>query len=300
MPSYTRRGPSAEQGGAGGAGTAWTGPAWQARNVRVGDLQVSPVLDGQARTPPTAAYRMGGEPTGRGGADDDWAPHRAFLADDGLLEIALGGFLVRGGDRVVLVDTGVGDLRRGVFVGGQLLEGLAALGVTPGDVTDVVLTHLHFDHVGWTTQHGEIVFPRATYRCDRRDWAHFVGPDPGATRKLSPLADRLETWDGSGPLLPGLDTLAAPGHTPGSTVVVLSSGTDRALLLGDVVHCPVELLDDEWGSIGDVDPELARRTRTALARELEGTDVPVAAAHFPGLRFGRLLTGAGRRRWVVE
>jgi hypothetical protein len=71
------------------------------------------------------------------------------------------------------------------------------------------------------------------------------------------------------------------------------------MLLGDVVHCPVELVDDEWDSMYDVDPALALRTRTALARELEGTDIPMAASHFPGLRFGRLLTGEGRRRWVV-
>ena len=68
------------------------------------------------------------------------------------------------------------------------------------------------------------------------------------------------------------------------------------MLLGDVVHCPVELLDDEWAGMSDVDPELALRTRVALARELEGTDVPVAAAHFPGLQFGRLLLGEGKRQ----
>ena len=82
--------------------------------------------------------------------------------------------------------------------------------------------------------------------------------------------------------------------------MVVSSGADRALLLGDAVHCPVELLDDEWATIGDVDPDLATRTRIALAKELEGSDIPVAAAHFPGLQFGRLLSGEGRRRWVVD
>jgi glyoxylase-like metal-dependent hydrolase (beta-lactamase superfamily II) len=106
-------------------------------------------------------------------------------------------------------------------------------------------------------------------------------------------------WDRSGPVLPGLDAMVAPGHTPGSTIIVLSSGAARAMLLGDVVHCPVELLDDEWAGIGDVDPALAARTRVALNRELEGTDVPVAAAHFPGLQFGKLLLADGRRRWVV-
>lgn len=267
--------------------------------MRVGDLEIRPVLDGVARMAPSEAYRMGRPNVSvRGGEESDWAPHRSLLSDDGMLELALGGFLVQVGDRMVLIDTGVGDLRRGPFEGGRLLEGLMAEGISPADVTDVILTHLHFDHVGWTTRHGEIVFPNATYRCDQRDWAHFVGPDPGATKKLAPLEDRLEPWDGSGALLPGIDTLAAPGHTPGSTIVVISSGAERALLLGDVVHCPVELIDDEWAGMGDVDPDLARRTRVALARELEGSDVPVAAAHFPGMEFGRLLAAEGTRRWV--
>jgi glyoxylase-like metal-dependent hydrolase (beta-lactamase superfamily II) len=268
--------------------------------MRVGDLDILPVLDGVARLSPSEAYRTGGgEAPGRGAEDADWAPHRSFLADDGMLELAIGGFLARSGDRLVLIDTGLGEMQRGAFLGGQLLSGLAAAGVQPPDITDVILTHLHFDHVGWTTRHGEIVFPEATYRCDKRDWDHFVGPDPGATKKLSPIEDRLETWDGSGQLLPGIDTLAAPGHTPGSTIIVLSSGVHRALLLGDVVHCPIELLDDEWAGLGDVDPTLARRTRLALVRELEGSDVPAAAAHFPGLQFGRLIAGEGQRHWVV-
>jgi hypothetical protein len=67
-----------------------------------------------------------------------------------------------------------------------------------------------------------------------------------------------------------------------------------------VVHCPVQLIDDEWAGLFDVDPELARRTRTALNRELEGDRTLVAAAHFPDLRFGRLLAGEGRRYWSLS
>jgi len=65
------------------------------------------------------------------------------------------------------------------------------------------------------------------------------------------------------------------------------------------VHCPVELVDDEWATIGDVDPHLAKRTRVALARELESTGTPAAAAHFPGLQFGRLLPGEAKRTWSI-
>jgi glyoxylase-like metal-dependent hydrolase (beta-lactamase superfamily II) len=259
--------------------------------VDIGAISVEPVTDGVARFRATDAYAN---------TEADWEPHRAFLTDDGMLEFAVGGFLVRSGDRVVLVDVGVGSRPIAGFDGGRFLESLAALGTDPGDVTDVVFTHLHFDHVGWATQQGEVVFPNATYRCDQRDWDHFVdGPDGGAARKLNPVADRLETWSTSGPLLAGIDVMSAAGHTPGSTVIVLSSGTERAMLLGDVVHCPVELLDDEWAGVGDVDPALAQRTRVALARELEGTDVPVAASHFSGMEFGRLLRANGRRQWVV-
>ena len=119
-------------------------------------------------------------------------------------------------------------------------------------------------------------------------------------KKLTPIADRLEPFDDGATLAPGVDARLAAGHTPGSTVVVVSSGTARAMLLGDVVHCSFELTEGDWEALFDVDPELAKRTREALARELEGTDVPVAAAHFPGLRFGRLLPAEGGRSWVFD
>ena len=264
--------------------------------MQIGDLVVEPILDGTMRMPVTAFA---------GTTVEQWAPHQRLLDADGRLAFALGGFLVRApGDRLVLVDAGIGPRSglvrngEGDYHGGALLESLAAAGVRPADITDVVFTHLHFDHVGWASQDDVPVFPQATYRCDTRDWAHFRDNER-VQPILAPVEDRLATWDASGPLCPGIDALAAPGHTPGSTILVLSSGTARGLLLGDVVHCPVELLDDEWSGLGDVDPALAQRTRNALAREIEGTETPVAAAHFPGMVFGRLLKANGRRAWVT-
>ena len=265
--------------------------------MKIGDLVVEPVFDGTMHMPATAF---------QGTTEAQWAPHQKFLDDQGRLEFALGGFLVRTPrDRIVLVDAGIGprsgEIRSGTgdYHGGALIDSLARLGVRPEDVTDVIFTHLHFDHIGWATQDGVMTFPNAAYRCDTRDWQHFRDSER-VQPILGPIEDRLQTWEASGSLAPGLDAMSAPGHTPGSTILVLSSGAERGMLLGDVVHCPVELIDDEWSGLGDVDPDLARRTRNALAREIEGTDVPVAAAHFPGMVFGRLLSANGRRSWLVD
>ena len=139
--------------------------------MKIGDLVVEPGIDGVMKAPATAF---------KGTTDEQWAPHRRFLDPQGMLEFALGGFLVRApGDRLALVDAGIGDRTgammngSGQYAGGELLNSLATYGVRPGDITDVVFTHLHFDHVGWASQDGAIVFPNATYRCDARDWEHF-------------------------------------------------------------------------------------------------------------------------------
>lgn len=261
--------------------------------MKVGDISIDPVIDGAGAFEPTLAFR--------GSTPEQWAVHQDLLDEDGKLGFSMGGFLIRGLGRTTLVDLGLGPKKFLGIEGGRFIEELAALGVAPGEVTDVVFTHLHFDHIGWATDpDAKPTFPNATYRCAERDWEHFMVEHPGTEAEmLGPVASRFETWGGGGTLLPGIDTLAAPGHTPGSAVIVVSSGTSRAMMLGDVVHCPVELVDDEWASMFDVDPELALRTRISLNKEIEGSDVPVAAAHFPGLRFGRLLPAEGRRRWVV-
>ncbi len=279
--------------------------------VSVGALQVFAVDDGIGRVTPAELAAAGG--AGPGG-DTGWEreEHQVFLDASGRLEMPVGAFVVVTGDRIVLVDAGYGPHAPPSVEGaGSLLSHLAESGVEPGDVSDVVFTHLHADHIGWASVDGVAVFPRATYRCDERDWAHFVdgadavdAPDlpyrQTARRLLGPLADRVELWAGDTTLAPGVDTLEAPGHTPGNAIIALSYGPARALLLGDVVHCPAQLLDSDLGRVADVDPILARRTAERIAREVERDATAVVGAHFAGLAFGRLLPAEGRRRWVIS
>lgn len=260
--------------------------------MKVGALAVDLVYDGLGREPAREVLT-------RPGAGDAWAcaEHQHLLDPAGNLSLTLGGFLVRTGDRVILVDAGVGTIDNGKYRGGQFLESLRGLGCEPEDVTDVLFTHLHFDHVGWATKKGQVVFPNATYRVHLADWSHFVespDADPGAVRKLSPLAERLEPFENDTTLALGVDTRHVPGHTPGSTIYVVSSEGERALLLGDVAHSSVELTDPAWEAVFDVDPVAAKQVRAGLIdRATDSADV-LAPAHFPA---GRLVTVGGERRY---
>jgi glyoxylase-like metal-dependent hydrolase (beta-lactamase superfamily II) len=273
--------------------------------VRVGDRDIYAVKDGEFIVPARVMYPKT--------SDEDWAPHRQLMDGDGMLRMPVGGFLITGADRVVLVDIGAGPLASLENFGGALLDSLSVLGVKPDDVTDVLFSHLHFDHIGWASTEGRAVFANATYRCHAADWDYFmtqnthqgrmaesVGLPVYASELLDPCDAQFQTWDDDATVLPGIDARHAPGHTPGSTILVVSSGADRALLLGDAVHCPAELIESEWEMIGDVDAELARRTREAVTREFEDTDIPLAAPHFPGMQFGRLLKANGRTSWVFD
>lgn len=261
--------------------------------MKIGALEIQPIYDGDGTEPARESLTKPGE-------QDPWACREHLLRADGGLELTLGGFLLRTGDRTVVIDAGVGTIDNGKFRGGQFLQSLAEHGVQPEDVTDVLFTHLHFDHVGWATKKGEVVFPRATYRVHAADWAHFVDSadaDAGAVRKLSPLANQLEPFEADQTLAPGLDTRHVPGHTPGSTIFVVSSDGERALLIGDVAHHEIELTDPTWEAVFDVDKAAAKAVRANLIEELSDSGDYVAAAHFPGLRFGRVITLSGERRF---
>lgn len=257
--------------------------------MRVGDLEVTPISDGTGKLPPT--YFL----------DADWGPHQDLIGPDGMIDIPFGCFLVRGAGPTVLIDAGVGPVDiPGMAKGGDLPPGLAAAGVRPEDVDIVMLTHLHYDHIGWTVQDGTRFFPNAVIRFGEQDLDQFVRaeqPDALSAPVVEVLeaAGCVETIASDGEIAPGISTLHAPGHTLGHRCVVLSSGDERAFLLGDAVTCPVQLEEPDWAAMSDVDPALARRTREALWKELEGSGDAALASHFPGLEFGRVLRGEGKR-----
>jgi glyoxylase-like metal-dependent hydrolase (beta-lactamase superfamily II) len=267
--------------------------------VRIGDLSLHPVSDGTFVVRP--AYF---------GSHVLPGAHPEFFSRHQAAWLPIGCFLVRAGERLVLIDAGLGpdlqQLRHGMhLVGGQLLTGLRALGVSAADITDVICSHFHADHVGWLFDPGaRAVFPRAVIWFGSADWTHFVtGTGDMVTHiregfRSRAVTSRLQPIDQDTTIAPGITALLAPGHTPGHLCVVLSSGQQRVLLLGDAITCPIQLDEPAWHSIGDVDPALAGRTRERMWRELEDERTLGTGAHFPELQFGRILTGTARR-WLT-
>jgi glyoxylase-like metal-dependent hydrolase (beta-lactamase superfamily II) len=262
--------------------------------MRIGDIEVLPVWDGLTSEPADTMLM-------RPGTRDPWVKFPGCVDKRGHLNFVIGGFLIRTEDRVVLVDTGVGTISNGHHSAGHFIDSLGTHGVNPEDVTDVLFTHLHFDHVGWATQQGKVTFPNAIYRAHVLDWAHFVdAPDAqeGARRKLTPLISRLELFSEDRTLVPGVGSRHCPGHTPGHTSFVVSSGGRRAYLLGDTVHSVVELAERDWVPLRDLDQQTSIDVRNAIADEVVDTDAILVASHFPGMRFGRLVTKPEGRRFV--
>jgi glyoxylase-like metal-dependent hydrolase (beta-lactamase superfamily II) len=264
--------------------------------MRIGDLDLQPVSDGTFIARP---QYFGDEVLAQS--------HPEVFDRHGAAWLPIGCFLIRTGDRVVLIDAGLGpeleEMPHGMYlVGGQLPVGLHALGVSFADITDVICTHLHGDHVGWLFDLGsDPLFPRATIWFGAADWDHFVtGPGDmrGYVKEGFLNSSRLRPIDADSVVAPGVTALPAPGHTPGHLCVVVSSGAERVLLLGDAITCPVQLDEPSWHSMGDVDPALADRTRERLWQELSAEGTSGVGAHFPELRFGRVLPGTARR-WLT-
>jgi glyoxylase-like metal-dependent hydrolase (beta-lactamase superfamily II) len=272
-------------------------------SIDVGDIRVTYLPDGEAHFVPTAVIPASTE--------EAWQAHRQLLDDNGRYVSTFGGFLIETGDRKVVVDLGFGDQSAefpdfATLTGGRLLDSLKQTGVNPGDVDTVVFTHLHVDHTGWTSRaEGSgraLTFTNARHLTSGPEWQHWskpdesgVGPDPEAV--LNPLQTRLEQVGDGQTVAPGVTLRSTPGHTPGHQSVVISSGSARAILTGDVLFCPAQLTESEWSTAFDVDPGLARRTREQLLAELEGSETVVAANHFPDAVFGRVLLGEGKRLW---
>ncbi|KDN21567.1 MBL fold metallo-hydrolase [Amycolatopsis rifamycinica] len=282
--------------------------------VTIGSTTITYLPDGEVHLEPSTLFPASG-PNG-------WAAYSSYLDPDGRLPVSVGSFLVTTPGNRVLVDLGLGAVDfevpgMGSFTGGALLDSLAAEGLGPAEIDTVIFTHLHHDHVGWTSDlvsapgavhtspAAGLTFGRARHLVDRAEWDYWngreevTGPDPDAVQK--PLSSVIRFFERAKDVVPGIHALPTAGHTPGHTsLLVTDPGSDeRVLILGDVMHTQAQVGETDWNFLLDVDAERGTQARLTLLEQYHDDRTVVAGGHFAGTVFGRFLPSRQQHRWAI-
>jgi glyoxylase-like metal-dependent hydrolase (beta-lactamase superfamily II) len=290
----------------GGPGANELVPSRYALNI--GDIEVLVISDGVLPLP-TETMSTNVDPAER----EAWFKDM-FLGPDAF-DWALNVLVVRSGDRTILVDAGLGGQFDGFPRAGQSLRRIEAAGIDLGSVTDVVLTHMHMDHVGGLLSDDvksrlrpDLQIHVAAAEVDfwaAPDFSQTDMPDPvpdvlrsTAKQFLEQYHNKLRTFDDEQEIAPGVVARRTGGHTPGHSVVRVTSGTDRLTFAGDLVF-PVAFDHPEWHNGFEHDPAESVRVRTRLLQEAAASGEWLVATHMPFPSVGHVALNGERFRWVA-
>ncbi|MRX51203.1 MBL fold metallo-hydrolase [Paracoccus sp. S-4012] len=260
-----------------------------------GELQIDSISDGHLEFPPDFAFAAIPE-----------AERADLLARFGIDPQAtvlspLNVTLLRQGDRVVLFDAGSGpDF---MPTAGRLPDALAAVGVAPEEVTDVLFTHGHPDHLwGLLDDFDEPLFPEAALKMGAVEFDYWTDPRTldtigeerqsfavGAMRRLSAVADGIERFEDGAEVMPGITAVMTPGHTPGHMSFAVGTPEQGVFVIGDFVTTQVGFARPDLGTSTDHDPQLASETRAAMLARLADEGWPVIGYHLPDGGIGRVI-----------
>lgn len=275
--------------------------------LRVGDIDVLVVSDGVLPLP-TSTLATNVDPADLA----NWLNHMFMPPDK--FDWPLNVMVARSGDQTILIDAGLGGQFSGFPRAGQLPQRLEAAGIELESVTDVIITHMHMDHVGGLLVAGvkERLRPDVRIHVSAAevkfwaspDFSHTVMPKPvpdvlrsTATSFYNEYRDQLRIFEDRYEVAPGVVVRITGGHTLGHSVVDLVSGGERLTFAGDAVF-PVAFDHPDWHNGFEHDPEEAARVRVRLFRELAETGGLLVAAHLPFPSVGRVAADGDVFRWV--
>jgi glyoxylase-like metal-dependent hydrolase (beta-lactamase superfamily II) len=227
------------------------------------------------------------------------APHH-YLPAVNRLVVTFHLWVLQMDGKVIIIDTAVGNGKqrpspRMHMLNSLVMTWLEAIGAGPEDVTHVINTHLHTDHVGWNTRtiDGKVVptFPKARYLMPRADFAYFKARHEAGDTQPSVLslldsvmpiveAGLAEFIDRPFQIAPGLDVEMSPGHTPGMINLYLTSEGERGVFCADNFHSPLQIALPELNSVNDILGEQARLSRRAFLERVADTDMLIMPMHF--------------------
>jgi glyoxylase-like metal-dependent hydrolase (beta-lactamase superfamily II) len=187
--------------------------------------------------------------------------------------------LVKTGQQVILIDTGVG---------GALQGSLKLAHVKPETVTDILITHAHGDHVGGLVKNGQLAFLNAKIRMSAAEWPWLQGQEKMADL-VKVIADHVETFEPGAEVVPGITAIEIKGHTPGHVGYEIVSGNSRLLDFGDTAHSSIISLAKPTWHIGfDNDEDLGEQSRVEMLAKLAKSQETIFAPHFPFPGVGKI------------
>jgi glyoxylase-like metal-dependent hydrolase (beta-lactamase superfamily II) len=259
-------------------------------NFKLGNFKLSSVSDGILR-PPASLF------SGSASPEQLAAVLRAGFQSE-TLTVDCNILLVDTGNSKVLVDSGNGSLNG--ETAGKLLANLAGMQIRPSDITSIIITHAHGDHVGGLVDaSGKPLFPNARYYISETEWSFWMNPRVSlpnlrggaemarsfittAQKQLGAIRDRVTRFAMNREIIPGFTALPTPGHTPGHIALQITSGNATVIHTADLVHIhTINLWNPDWQPIFDADPVQAAATRQQVLAQIASDRTLMFAYHFP-------------------
>src|SRR3978361_153874 len=260
----------------------------------LGDAQVTVVSDGPLPLGPPKGTFVGvpDEEVRKMLSDNFLSPDNVVLEQNSPI--------VNMGDKLVLFDTGMGTSKAFGPTTGRQQKSMAEAGIKPGDIDAVVCSHAHIDHIGGIVDSdNKPLFPNAQYYIAESDFDFWT--DEGklgsalkdfvihARKNLLPVRDRLGFFKDGQEFLPGVQAMAAPGHTVGHTMFMVTSDGKSFAFLGDLTHHQVLLLEKPRMEFAyDTDPKMAADTRLKMLARVAANKIPVMSYHFAWPGYGHI------------
>jgi len=271
--------------------------------MQLGEMRITSLADGALRLPASMVM----------------APFPLARREQLIIDFALGEVLtppcnvtlLQIGGRNILCDVGAGP--EFMTSAGYLIDALDEVGLAPEDITDVIFTHAHPDHLwGLVDDFDDLLFSNATYKIGQVEWDYWTNPETvetigderttfavGAARRLARIADQIEFFKDGDEIMSGVMARATFGHTPGHMAFEVRQGTEALMILGDSIgnaHAALAFPDLKSGS--DQDQDLGATTRTALLDHVATDQMQVLGYHLPGNGVGHIEREGGAYRFV--
>ncbi|WP_373505701.1 MBL fold metallo-hydrolase [Aestuariivirga sp.] len=272
----------------------WTSRWALAAPLDIGGAEVTVVSDGQLNLPLSFVLPDIPEPEIKTLFDANGMAMEAFAPDCNVT-------LLRKDGRLAIFDAGSGS--NFMPTAGKLLDGLSAASIDPAEVTDVIFTHGHPDHLwGVLDDLDELVFPNASYRMGKAEWDFWRDPGTveampeerksfavGAQTRLAAIEEKIVLFGAGEEVFSGVEAVDTAGHTPGHMSFMVHGSSDKVFIVGDAIsHAVISFQKPDWHSGSDQDAPRGAKTRTALLDRLATEKPRIIGYHLPHPGIGRV------------